>query len=413
MDNFAVSLQTAHTPTVKSFLSSMAGSGWYAIEDYQGALTTWWVAFSNKRPAVVAPAVERAPLAEGKKQELLRILEQWPLARVERGMALAALLPRRAPAPPKKDAKEASRAHRRAYENARYLGIAPPRLKTTGMTIEEKIAFVTQPGPNGCRLYTGKAVTPEFSLFAKRIPIRKFLWERKHGPLAPGETATVNCGNSRCTAEEHIQILTKGELLHTKAAIAKAKGPTRLANSSEKYLNRYLPDILAAIPRVRRKFAWVRGKGIDLEDMLQEVALRVWREWAEKAHDIANVEALMTLSVKNLIRDTTRTYEFNNVESLDAEGAEGSTKYLEAFGTDPALIYERELIAYRARKRIHAHMRKLTPAVRKALYLQADGLSQKEIARILEKSENTIEQQLVTARKNVRSRKATAAQNLL
>lgn len=153
--------------------------------------------------------------------------------------------------------------------------------------------------------------------------------------------------------------------------------------------------------------AWVaavvevaRPRAVDLEDLLQEVALRFLREFGS-LRDRKLLRPWLRQIARNVCRDSARRSSLRRTEAADLETLEtAACKH----GTNGA-VESRDEIA-----RIHEAMATLPAAMRELLALRAvDGLSQRQLAATLGVPETTIEQRLVRARRALRTALAPAA----
>jgi hypothetical protein len=51
----------------------------------------------------------------------------------------------------------------------------------------------------------------------KTLQPRRLVWEQAKGPIPKGKFVTVTCGNPGCLAEEHLELITKGEVIRRTA----------------------------------------------------------------------------------------------------------------------------------------------------------------------------------------------------
>jgi RNA polymerase sigma factor (sigma-70 family) len=306
----------------------------------------------------------------------------------------------------------AKAARRRLRENAANNGETYHRVHTVGMTVEEKIAHYSDAQDDGCVYWTSPAKgRPELRFGGRCHSVRTLLWERRNGKLPSDCIVYVTCEHPRCIAEAHLAMMTRGKFLHTGKAQKKAQIVKRMRYGKDR--ERYLIEALTHVKAVRgllyRKF----GPRLDREDVLQEALLRVYLAWARDRQNVDDVRAFFMQIAVNIAIDVMRGSNYSRVTYCDPQ-APALLLHVAPEEADPAHVYERALSEYRSRKRLTAHLRKLSPRVRQALRLQWQrDLSQREIAARMQLSENTVEQHLVKARRLSAARKATGWRNAL
>lgn len=70
-----------------------------------------------------------------------------------------------------------------------------------------------------CLLWTSSEINgfPRFTVRdergARTIQPRRVMWEQAKGPIPKGLVVTVTCGNSMCLNHQHMELITKGEVI--------------------------------------------------------------------------------------------------------------------------------------------------------------------------------------------------------
>ncbi|MCA8968385.1 MAG: sigma-70 family RNA polymerase sigma factor [Planctomycetes bacterium] len=137
--------------------------------------------------------------------------------------------------------------------------------------------------------------------------------------------------------------------------------------------------------------ATLRPRGTELEDLLQEVALKVLRGFDDLRDDVA-VRAWLRSITKNVCTDAGRRQRLRTTESCEL--------------TAIAVNGDRELERVEQRdevERVQLALATLPESARELLALRAiRGLTQRQIAETLELTETAVEQRLVRARRALR-----------
>ena len=138
----------------------------------------------------------------------------------------------------------------------------------------------------------------------------------------------------------------------------------------------------------------IRPRDVDLEDLLQEVALRFVRQ-IRSLRDAKRLRAWLRQIARNVCTDASRRTRLRRTEHAELDTIEIARGNL---GTTSELESRDELA------RVRAAMTTLPEDMRELLALRAiDGLSQREIAATLDLPETTIETRLVRARRALRA----------
>ena len=127
----------------------------------------------------------------------------------------------------------------------------------------------------------------------------------------------------------------------------------------------------------------ILGRSDEAEDMMQDVAEKILRR-QEKTHDIVNIDAFLTQSVKNACIDRIRRRRDTTPKIPDVPDDRNTDMWSE-------------------RQLIHQAMSRLPERQRLAIHLKdIEGYSTKEVADILETDETNIRAILSRSRKALR-----------
>lgn len=102
-----------------------------------------------------------------------------------------------------------------------------------------------------CKVWIGSlsaGTTPQIRVDGKPKPVRRVLWEAKHGPIPEGMKVVSTCGCSLCI--HHLGLRTRGEILER--YFAKANNTARIAKiAAARRRNSELSD--AAVRQIREE----------------------------------------------------------------------------------------------------------------------------------------------------------------
>lgn len=142
----------------------------------------------------------------------------------------------------------------------------------------------------------------------------------------------------------------------------------------------------------------VCGRPDDAEDAMQEALIKTYR-YTGQIRDPESFRPWLYRTVKNacLISRRKRVHEPHRIESLDAPVQAGSTVYYDP--TDRGRNPEQLAVSGQQRRDLQAAVRALPAAYRGVLVLrEMEGLSTREVATVLEISEDSVKTRLHRAR---------------
>jgi len=157
--------------------------------------------------------------------------------------------------------------------------------------------------------------------------------------------------------------------------------------------------LLMRAQEVARRFSLaVCGRPDDAEDAMQEALIKTYR-YTRQIRDPGAFRPWLYRTVKNacLISRRKRVHDPHRVESLDAPVQTGSTVYYNP--ADPGRNPEQLAVSRQQRRDLQAAIRALPAAYRGVLVLrEMEGLSTREVATVLEISEDSVKTRLHRAR---------------
>jgi RNA polymerase sigma factor (sigma-70 family) len=166
-----------------------------------------------------------------------------------------------------------------------------------------------------------------------------------------------------------------------------------------------LAQAIACLPSIKKmlfqKYAKHSG---DVEDILQETLIRVSKQCKSQAPE--SMIAFMTTIASRLMLDFGRSSYPRRVVLMRGEEVNGFPDYLLTCEapeeSDPAVEMHNDALI-ETRQRITAEIIAALPARQRELYvMRANGYSQKQIARALAISENTVEHHLSKMHRRIR-----------
>jgi RNA polymerase sigma-70 factor, ECF subfamily len=198
--------------------------------------------------------------------------------------------------------------------------------------------------------------------------------------------------------------------------------PVRRASSSASGLDEYSPLVSAAatgdqaaMERLLMKAqeaAWrfslsVCGHADDAEDAMQEALIKTYRH-AGQIRDGAAFRPWLYRTVRNacLIGRRKRVHEPRHIESLDAPSGSENGKALRD-PADPGRDPEQQAVGTERRRALQNALRALPGPYRAVLFLrEMEGLSTREVATVLDISEDNVKARLHRARVALQKRLA-------
>lgn len=303
------------------------------------------------------------------------------------------------------------------YMRKKRLNIPHVYANSYGLSLAEKIRrYTLGPNEHGCKLWTGPMERGRPQLEIKKAGVKtiqwspKIIWEKHTGKkLREKHMVVQTCGNRACTTAKHLAEKWMGDVLHTKEAHAKtrAKMRPRIHKDRDAYVTEAYESIREIRKVVRANKRWLPDDIVD--EIAQEILLEVHLAWT-RGVVIEAMKGWVITAAKMRTVDRLRYEHKRLCTSLDEDIPKNefeSTPLVELIpaphDADPAVWLEEEESRQLKHSRLIADMgRHLPEKMRRVFHLQTyETLSQKEIARAMGITENTVEVHLQKARRRV------------
>jgi RNA polymerase sigma factor (sigma-70 family) len=277
---------------------------------------------------------------------------------------------------------------------------------------KEKIVGESELDADGCRLWNGfmqNGTLPKVACVENRRfrSVRVVLWEMREGAPPPeGHNVLPKCGKHRCISEDCFMLKPWIEVIHSNIDAARKTRQLALPGR-DRYVTAALKHLAAVRIMLRRKFANLARFH---EDIIQELLLRMYLQWARKRVEIKNLKQFMMTMTVRITVDVARYHKTRRevplLLSVGGGGGDGDGEESEELDppapetSDPEVLFQQLERQYAERAAIVQRLKLVPRRARQAFRLQVlEDLSQKEIAVALKISENTVEQHLTKARK--------------
>jgi RNA polymerase sigma factor (sigma-70 family) len=345
---------------------------------------------------------------------------------------------------------ECSRIYARERARLQKLGLPTRTRRPAWLPLDEMIRRYSRRQPNGCVLWAGAYLKKKKGKAAPLLQhkdlghppqrlLRPYLWEMMTGQEFPPYWHTKpSCGDYRCIATAHILAKPRKEFAGKELALRISEGlrGARARRAKAKATPSPLAkEIVKQAPHMRefllRRFWKFR---LDIDDILQDALLRLHSYCERHQAEIQRMKALALAVARTTALDWARkqsriivsldhkmpissdyTVEVDNTipEGIEDDDAAGFTRAAVDFA-DPARLLEMEEELREEMRCYDALLKKFSSARRREVFLlRLDGCSQLEIAHQLGISENTVENHLKKAYRDVRENGGRALLSLL